>query len=310
MAGPANSAQVLQQTQQFQKGMQTPEQELQAAQQNLGATAAQQQVTGLRGAISNTTNLLNQVAPSVMGRTGQSLVTTAQANAQIANEQAPISQKLNQQDSAYNQAQQDYADLEQKAEAIATANEQAQQNHLSYLENLYQTLYSGEQTRAQQAEQKREFDTQMAEQRREANLGASSGGTMSPSLGSLFGGLPSGGAAAAKASMQQRGGGGFNFSYNGKGINAAQYAHLTGQNFRSVLSKMASKGDAGAKAALAFVGNDFGYDPRKITQQWQANLYKALTGRNAAVRRAPAKSSSRSYPGQNIGNYNLGVLRK
>ena len=186
---PTTSSQALQQMQQYQGSMQTPEQELQAAQQNLGTTAAQQQVSGLRGAIANTTNLLNNVAPSVMGRTGQSLVTSAQANAQIANEQAPISQKLGQQTSAYDQANADYQNLEQRAEALANANEQSQQSHLGYLQNIYSALYGQEQASAQAATQQRQFEQQLAEQAREANLGASaSSGAAAPSLNSLLGG--------------------------------------------------------------------------------------------------------------------------
>ncbi len=82
--------------------------------------------------------------------------------------------------------------------------------------------------------------------------------------------------------MVQRGDKGFGFTdAAGNTINAAQYAAVKGIPFRDLLQSMAQAGDTGAAQALGFVGNDYGYDPRKVNQQWQANLYNALTGRNA-----------------------------
>jgi hypothetical protein len=298
-AAPTTSGQALNQMNAYQSGMKTPDQLLQQEQQSLGTTAAQQQVTGLRQAINNSTNLLNNVAPSVMGRTGNSLVTSAQANAQIANEQAPINQQLNQENNQYSNASQDYANLEQKAENQAAAGETAQQNQLGYLQNIYNALYGQEQAKAAQqqaaaqaAQQQRQFEQSLTEQKREANLSSgSSSGTPSFSLGNLLSGLAGGSSSNnAGALMTKRADGGFNISLDGRPINAAQYAHVTGQSFRSVLQQMANKGDSGAKAALGFVGNDFGYDPTKVTNQRMANLYKALTGRTVQVYR-PSKSS-------------------
>lgn len=185
---PQTSSQALSAAQQFQGSMQSPLQELQSAEGQLGTSAAQQQVSGLRSAINNTTNLLNNVAPGVMGRTGQSLETSAQANREIQNEEAPISQTLSKQQSDYSTANADYADLEQKAESLANANETAQQNQLGYLMNVYNALYGQEQSAAQAKAQQSQFEQSLAEQARESNLSASSSGVASPSLSSLLGG--------------------------------------------------------------------------------------------------------------------------
>lgn len=294
--GPQTSSEALTTLQNNQKAMQSPEQELQQAQQNLGTTAAQQQVSGLRQAINNTTSLLNNIPSSVQGRTANSLETAAQAGRETQLEQAPVSAQLGQQTQDYNSANANYSDLEQQAESMANANEAAQQNKIGYLENIYSTLYGQEQAKQQATTQQKQFEQSLAEQQREANLSASTAGASAPTFN--IGGLGSGASPTAAggnsptATMTQRTGGGFNINYGGQAINAAQYAHLTGQDFRTVLQQMASKGDSGAKAALAFVGNDYGYDPTKITTQAQANLYKALTGRTAKITAPVVKAST------------------
>lgn len=170
---PDSSQAALANLQQIQSQSQDPNSILSGQRQQLGVDQAQQTVTGLRGAINNTTKLLKQVAPSVMGRTGSSLVTNAQATKQISNEQAPINQTLTDQGTQLGQDQQDLSDLNSKAQEAASGIYQGQQDKLSYAQNLYNTLYqreqSAEQTRQAEAdrqEQIRQFnETQAASQR-------------------------------------------------------------------------------------------------------------------------------------------------
>lgn len=172
---PANSQDALNQLQQIQSQSQDPNTILANQRQQLGVDKSQETVTGLRGAINNTTKLLQQVAPSVMGRTGNSLVTNAQASRQIQNEQAPISANLNQEGTDYNQANTDLQNLQQQAQQAASGIYQGQQDKLSYAQNLYNTLYQKE--RDAQAAQQAEADRQ--EQIRQFNASqsaASSGG--------------------------------------------------------------------------------------------------------------------------------------
>lgn len=280
---PTTSAQAMQNMQSYQSGMKTPDQLLQQEQQNLGTTAAQQQVSGLQKAIQNTTNLLNNVAPSVMGRTQNSLVTDAQANAQIANAEAPINQNLNQQQNDFNTANSNYQNLQQQAENLANSNETAQQNQLGYLQNIYQALYGQEQAKAAQQAQA----DALAEQKREFNLSNTGSGTpFSFNNGSSSGsGSSSNGGISSFTGAAKRAGGGFNFvDTTGSPISALQWAQGHGiSNFRNVLQYMASQGDQGAKAGLSFIGNDGNADPTKVTNQGIANLYHALTGRTVGI---------------------------
>jgi chromosome segregation ATPase len=176
MQPATTSAQANQNLQTYANGMQTPDAELQSANQSLGVNQAQQTVQGLQGAINNTTNLLNQVAPSVEGRTQNSLVTSAQSTKQISNEEAPLQSDLSQSEQQYDTANSAYTNLETQAENEANSNEQAQQNQLSYLQSVYNDLYTQEQNTAAQQEQAKqdqmqqsEFSQQLAEEEQAAN---------------------------------------------------------------------------------------------------------------------------------------------
>lgn len=198
---PANSQEALAQLQQTQQSSQNPNDILANQRQQLGVQGAEDTVTGLRGAINNTTKLLKQVAPSVMGRTGSSLVTNAQATKQISNEQAPISANLAEQGTNYGQANEDLGRLQDRAKEAASGIYTGQQDKLSYAQNLYNILYKKEQdaSAAAQAERDRQeairqFNEQLAVSKKSA---AGSGGF---DLGSYLNG---GGAAAAAGPSQQ-----------------------------------------------------------------------------------------------------------
>jgi hypothetical protein len=231
---PANSQEALSQLQQAQAQAQNPNDIVATQRQQLGVTGAQDTVTGLRGAINNTTKLLKQVAPSVMGRTGSSLVTNAQATKQISNEQAPIAQNLSEQGTQYNQANEDLNRLENQAEQAATGIYQGQQDKLSYAQNLYNNLFAREQA----TEQARQAEADRQEQIRQFNASLAAKGNS----GGVAPVLPE--SQPAKAFSQQRSGGGYNFQdANGSAISAAKYAQLTGQDLMSVLLKMGQAGD-------------------------------------------------------------------
>lgn len=93
--------------------------------------------------------------------------------------------------------------------------------------------------------------------------------------------------SAPNTSMAERSGGGFNFTQNGQAISAARYSQITGVPFRTLLQSMANQGDSGAKTALGFVGNDYGYDPTKTTAYQNSGVYNALTW-GAGVKAAPS----------------------
>lgn len=255
MATATSSQAALKELQAAEKTAQNPNDILSAQNQSLGVNSAQDTVTGLRGAINNTTKLLKQVAPSVMGRTGSSLVTNAQATKQISNEQAPISTNLTDENTQYGQESQDLDTLRQQAQTAASGIYQGQQDKESYLQNLYSTLYGKEQAAATKkaaaaaaAEQKREFNLKLALAK--SSSGGSGGGSISLGGGSI----PGRGNTQKTASMAPKNGkngaGGFAFTNaTGKPISAAKFASTTGQSLGSLLKSMGKAGDVYAAQA-------------------------------------------------------------
>lgn len=164
---------------------QSPDQIYQDTSNSLGVGAAQSQVSGLRAAITNTTNLLNNVAPSVYGRTQSSLVTSAQAGRQIENESAPIQSTLSKQGTDLSNDQSNLSGLLSQASTIAGLKQQGQSDKLTNLEDIYKALYGQEQDKQAEADKQ----AAAAEQVREANLSSSSssggGGSGSSSSGKL-----------------------------------------------------------------------------------------------------------------------------
>lgn len=249
----AGSADALAQLQSAQSSALTPEQATTQANQANGVDAAQQTVTGLRGAIQHTTSLLNNVAPSVYGRTGGSLVTDAQATRQIGNEQAPIQTDLAKDTQDYTDANADAQTAEQKAEKQADDTITGQNSRLSYLQGIYQDMYGQEQDQAKAAEQAK----QDAEQQREFNAtphgtAANSGLDLS-GLEQLLSGGTSGSSAAGSYTRDSVGGYAVKDA-SGKPITLAQYIDTNGGGVSDVLSLLA-KGSAGDQKTAQIISS-------------------------------------------------------
>lgn len=139
-------------------------------------------------------------------------------------------------------------------------------------------------------EQIREFDAQQEAQARAAAASAA----FNPSYGGSA--VPTSAGNPGSASAIQRKDGGFNYTdASGRPISAAAYAAAKGVAFRDILTQAAKAGDKGAQTALGFVGNDYGYDSRKVTSQALADLYNSLvwgTGKSASVKPAAAQAPS------------------
>lgn len=285
MPTATSSGQALQNLQTYQQGIQDPSQILQQQDQSLGVNQAQQAVSGLRSAISNTTNLLNNVAPGVMGRTQNSLVTSGQANKLISNEQAPISATLDNQNQSLNTQNADLTQLLGQAQSQTNAELQGQSQQEQYFQDIYNDLFGNEQAKAaadaaaaQQAEAEREFNAQLA--------ASGSGGI---DLGS--GPTPSSPTSPAGFNIPLRVPGNPSAGFNFGNSNALSYSQAQQVPFRTLLQQMANAGDTGAKEGLQFIGNDGNADPTKITNQTLADLYHSLTGRYVAVYNLNSKSS-------------------
>lgn len=252
--------------QSFTQGMKDPSQAYNDAAGQFGVGQAQQNVTGLRQAINNTTNLLNQVAPSVMGRTGQSLVTNAQATHQIANEQAPIQTELNQQDTAYQGANDDYNKAEGRAESMAGNTLSSQQNQRSYLQSLYDNLYGQEQDSAKMAESKRQFDAgQSLEQQKLAASRAAASASASPSFGGSS-------APASVGTLGRDAKGGYTIKGPaGNGITMGQYAVMNGLKPSDVATLLMQSGNP-ADYRIAADINSGKYTPAQLIKMYPQAL--------------------------------------
>jgi hypothetical protein len=170
---------------------------------------------------------------------------------------------------------------------LKTAQTQQQTSLTDALNKIHQDQYNQGQSIYQYNttldEQKREFDANQAQQ--------AAASAASNSFSPTYGGYATTAGSPTSASAVQRKDGGFNYTNSaGAPISAAAYAAAKGLSFRDVLSAAAKAGDKGAQTALGFVGNDYGYDPSKITSSELANLYNSLvwgTGRSAVAKPAP-----------------------
>ncbi len=144
-----------------------------------------------------------------------------------------------------------------------------------------QSIFEGERNFG---EQQRQFNEQQKMAREQ--MAASQRAAASPSMG-----YNSLGQQVKSPLPQQRKDKGFNFTdQSGRPISAAAYAVGAGVPFRQVLQDMAQAGDEGAKRALGFVGDDFGYDSRKVTDSATASLYNNLTwGMRPQAKMAPLR---------------------
>jgi hypothetical protein len=139
------------------------------AQGELGVGDARTQQSNLQDIIRNTEKQLAGVGESVAGRTRGNLVTEAQ-RARLQNlEERPIAQSLGSQQGAYSDAAQNYRDLLGQATQQAGMMYQSDADRQSALEGNYNRLFgqetaAQEQARwqAQQAENMRQFNEQMA----------------------------------------------------------------------------------------------------------------------------------------------------
>lgn len=252
---PTTSSDALNQLQTQESQSQNPNDILSSQKQQLGVDSAQQTVNGLQGAINNTTKLLQQVAPSVMGRTGNSLVTQGQATRQIENEQAPISTNLGNEETQYNQAGQNLNQLQSQAQQAASGIYQGQQDKIGYLQNIYNSLYGKEQDTAKQAAdaqaaavQQKQFEESLAAQK-----SAAAASNPLNYLGGNSNSLPTGMSLKGASA-----GSGYNFSFGGQPVSAASFAKVSGNSLDDILYTMAQNGDKTAASAYKDILSNHG----------------------------------------------------
>ena len=128
--------------------------------------------------------------------------------------------------------------------------------------NDYSNAYNIFNTERSFEEQQRQFDEQ---QRAARAAAAAEQGNANAYLQMQRDMMSAGGGAAPAAAKMTKTAKGFNFvDGTGRGINAAQFAQLSGVGYRDLLSQMAKAGDKNAQLGLKYVGNDgkFGNAPQ------------------------------------------------
>lgn len=153
-----NSADVLNQLRSYQTSRRKPQDILAEEETKLGIPSAQQRLTGLRGAISNTENLLRNVDPSVTGRTAGTFTTEAQRQKIVAQERAPISDQFREQSRALEGETANVADLSTRALNAARLGLSEQDAQENSLRTLYASLYQREQDAIARAERERALE--------------------------------------------------------------------------------------------------------------------------------------------------------
>lgn len=172
----ANSQEALQQLQQFQSSRANPLDIYSKATQDLGVGDVRGRVTGLRNTLLNTENLLNQVEGSVTGRTQGSLVTEAQRQRLANLERQPLAAQYGQQSKGLANEQATLSDLLNQAQQRSSMEFQGLQTKEQSLRDVYNSMFQREQEQRRReeadrafAEQQRQADRAFAEQQRQYN---------------------------------------------------------------------------------------------------------------------------------------------
>lgn len=153
---PQRSSDVLGQLNTFRQNRRNPMDYLRESETRLGLPSSRQRLQGLRGAITNTENLLSGVDPSVTGRTQGSLVTEAQRQRMVNLERAPLADQFKEQSRALEGESANIADLTGRSLTEAQMGIGEQQAQEQSLQSLYGTLFQ----REQEEEQKRRWEEQ------------------------------------------------------------------------------------------------------------------------------------------------------
>jgi len=152
-----------------------------------GVQDSQTRLSSLKGLVGNLQSAVEAVDPSVTGRTSGTFTTEAQRSALVNKERAPILGDLAKQQSAYSDEQgtlnQKQALSSQMASALLSDDRQRYQQLLDAYNRSAAEDAAAEQKRqweAQQAEAKRQFDLELAQ--KQAASRSSGSGSSTPSV--------------------------------------------------------------------------------------------------------------------------------
>lgn len=151
------------QYQAFQQNRVKPEDYVKRYSTDLGVDDAKERVKSARTAIRATEDTIAGTPDSVAGRTSGSLVTDAQRNRLVQNEVAPLQEVMRTQSNAFGDANADLTTLSNEVDKRVGYGLQADDTQANTLLSLYQAATEQE----KQQEAIRQFNEQMAEQKRQ-----------------------------------------------------------------------------------------------------------------------------------------------
>lgn len=192
----ATAADAAAQLETFNKSRVNPEAALSTAESKYGVGALQGQLDSLRSLSSNLKRGIDNVAPSVQGRTQGSLVPQAALDAITNNERQPLVKQFNDVGGQLSDTGSQYQNATGLASNYANSLLDSDKQRYGELFGQYQTLSEQERATAQAAEQRRQFDATLAEQQASRKASAASSGA-GLSLGGLGGGSTTQAAPAA-----------------------------------------------------------------------------------------------------------------
>lgn len=147
------------------------------ADQKYDVGGSQTRLSALKGIVGNLQSSVEAVDPSVTGRTSGTFTTEGQRSALVSKERAPILGDLSKQQSAYTDEQGTLNQKQTLASQMASAL-------LNDDKSSYQRLldqYNRSSAADAAAEQKRQYDESLAENKRQANLSATAASNKAPS---------------------------------------------------------------------------------------------------------------------------------
>lgn len=136
---------------------------LNGAMAKYGVGDIQNRVSGLRTTLSNTETALNNVDPSVTGRTSNSLVTEAQRQRMVNQERVPIAAQYGDQTRALSNESANLGEAQKQADVFANGQISDNTNNRNNIQNEYNnaTAREAEATRVAQAD--RAFQLQQSQ---------------------------------------------------------------------------------------------------------------------------------------------------
>lgn len=171
------------------------DQAMQQANTQYDVGGSQTRLSALKGIVGNLQSSVEAVDPSVTGRTSGTFTTEGQRSALVSKEQAPILTNLNKQQGALTSEQGDLTQKQtlasQMASALLSDDKQKYQRLLDQYNASTAQDAADEQKRqyeANLAEQKRQFDISAAAPKASSKGGSSSGGSSKVTVGALFDG--------------------------------------------------------------------------------------------------------------------------